>query len=64
LLVVLNLTSLEGEVQVELQKPFFELVSFAVKVIRRGDLDAAAAGSVVVASVVAGGRATRGSTRC
>jgi hypothetical protein len=64
LLVVLDLTSLEGEVQVKLQKLFFKLVLFAVKVIRCSDLNAAAASSVVVASVVAGGRATRGSTRC
>jgi hypothetical protein len=60
-MIVLKLTSLEGEVQVELQKPFFELVTITVEVIRGGDLDTAGSACIVV--VVASG-ATRGSTGC
>jgi hypothetical protein len=61
LTIVLKLTSLEGEVQVELQEPFFELVTITVEVIRGGNLDAAGSACIVV---VVAGRATRGSTGC
>jgi hypothetical protein len=61
LTVVLKLTSLKGEVQVELQKLFFKLVTITIEVIRGGDLDAAGSACIVV---VVASRATRGSTGC
>jgi hypothetical protein len=61
LTIVLKLTSLEGEVQVKLQKLFFKLVVITVEVIRGSNLDAAGSACIVV---VVAGRATRGSTGC
>jgi hypothetical protein len=61
LTIVLELTSLEGKVQVELQKLFFKLVVITVEVIRGSNLNAAGSACIVV---VVASRATRGSTGC
>jgi hypothetical protein len=59
LIIVLELTSLEGEVQVKLQKLFFKLVAITVEVIRGSNLNAVGSACIVV---VVTSRATRGST--
>jgi hypothetical protein len=61
LTIILKLTSLEGKVQVKLQKLFFKLVAITVEVIRGSNLDAAGSACIVV---VVASRATRGSTGC
>jgi hypothetical protein len=61
LTIVLKLTSLEGEVQVKLQKLFFKLVIITVEVVRGSDLNTAGSACIIV---IIASRATRGSTGC
>jgi hypothetical protein len=61
LIIVLELTSLEGKVQVELQKLFFKLITITIEVVRGSNLNAAGSACIVV---VVASRATRGSIGC
>jgi hypothetical protein len=58
LTIILELTSLEGKVQVKLQKLFFKLVTITIEVVRGSNLNTAGSAYIIV---VIASRATRGS---
>jgi hypothetical protein len=61
LTIILKLTSLEGKVQVKLQKLFFKLITITIEVIRGSNLNTAGSACIII---VVASRATRGSTGC